>query len=133
MKVQSLPNSLPSKLCFAGDNYHATRSMQAKELILRIEIDLNDLAEKNPELGVLLKIHCNTSKFSRHGEILVKVIGEDNRVLKAIKDNVENILSSYNKQILLKKDGYFERYYLRFSYRLEFLSKRLFLIDNNLK
>ena len=61
-------SKLPSILCFTGENYHATRSIDTKELVLRIEMDLGDLAEKHCELGVFFKVFRNPNKDSDHSE-----------------------------------------------------------------
>ena len=119
---------LPGKLCFIGKNFYETRSVLPKELILRIEMDIEALEEKHCEFGIAFYVSCDSSKYSKDGEIVVKAICDDENVLEAIREDIEAILSSYNKQTFIKVNGHFKSYYLRFSYRIEFCRKDLLVI-----
>ena len=118
----------PSKIFCIGENCEKTQGLSLNELALMIELDLKRLADKYYEWALSFVIALKPNKYARFGEINVKLIGDDSHAFAILEDEIEQILWSYNKQILAIKDGAFVSRYLRFCYTIHFSKRELSLL-----
>ena len=117
------------KVCFSGIRYDDTRLMNLNELVLRMEVDFEKLAVKLREFGVFFKVATRSHKYGLHEEIVLRIIANDQIVLNYIKSDVISVLDSYNRQIFIRCNGRYVSYYLRYSYRIEYLDVKKFYSD----
>ena len=119
---------IPSKIFCVGQNCDKAQGLSLNELALLIELDLKKLGDKYHDWALSFVIALRPNKYARFGEINVKLIGDDSHAFGVLKDEIEHILWSYNKQILGLKDGAFVSRYLRFYYTIDFSKRELSLL-----
>ena len=131
-KDNFINNKWPEKIVYEGDNYHKTKNFSMPNLALMIEIDLFRLINSYNELTCNFKIHLTPCKDSCNG-FLIELISKNCDALIILRDEVEQILGSYNKQLLIKREGRIHSHYCRFYYNIEFQHKRFFAVKGVLK
>ena len=124
---------IPSKIFCVGENYDKTKRFLLNELALVIELDLKKLADRYYELTPSFVIVLKANEHTRFGEINVNLIAHDSHALAILRDEIEHILWSYNKQILALSNGGFVSRYLRFHYTIDFSRRELSLLKGGEK
>ena len=124
---------IPEKICFTGEKYHATKKMSLNVIAFQIDFDLKKLINEYPEQWLIFRVDSGPCKVSEEGEIHVILLGKDKRSLELIRSEIEHIVWKYNRQVLFKQHGYLQPYFLRFSYRVSFSEKKLFVVKGEFK
>ena len=128
MKYRGLDNNKwPNKIICLGVNYHSSKNYSLPELALMIEADLLQLAGSYSELACHFETKLMAAQDGVDG-LGVRLISAHSDTLMILQDEVERILESYNKQLLIRRQGRFYSYYCRFYYHIEFQHKKFRLI-----
>ena len=119
LKFEVQPN-FPMKVTITGSLYENIKSLAESELILFLDRDLKSLAKKNSELVQEIKLSNSNVTIGEQIRLVVTVLGKHFSRILSIKSEIEQVLWSYNKQVLIQSGGEFYSIYNHFSYSIDF-------------
>ena len=109
------------QICYIGSKYDSTKELSTGELIHFIERDLKLLSNKNYELSLSFLVQNHFNNTEKRHEFIIDVLMKRppaNQFLLEVE--IEDILWTYNKQVLNQKGGRFYTHYIRFGYSLRY-------------
>lgn len=99
---------------YMGSNYIPTKDRSIYDLKLFIERDLKRLSGESPELSMSFRVHPSFDRTNKRNWIDLEVFMNKRSSYSLFKPEIEAILWSYNKQLLVHRNGRFRTHYLRF-------------------
>lgn len=119
LKYEVQPH-FPMKITVTGSLYKNIKDLNESEFILFLDRDLKSLAKKNSELVQEMKLSSSNVTIGEQKRLVVTVLGKNFSRISSLKSEVEAVLWSYNKQILIQSGGEFYSIYNHFSYSIDF-------------
>ncbi|MBT4761925.1 MAG: hypothetical protein HOO06_09535 [Bdellovibrionaceae bacterium] len=115
---------MPPIITCLGSRYESTKEMCFGELVLSIDRELMKLSEEHFELNLKFHVNAEIAK-DREKQISVVVPTHDISSYLQLKNAIEEVLWSFNKQVLHQSGGQFYTHYIRFTYviKLEFINE----------
>lgn len=113
------------QIFYTGSKYDSTKEILMDELILFVERDLKLLSERHYELSLSFRVQAHLDKTTQNPRLVVEVLMKQSPShLYLLESEIEDILWSYNKQVLTQNGGRFYTHYVRFEYSLRYTPEK---------
>ena len=113
----------PLSITCTGRNYEVSKKLSMGDVFLFVERDLSALENENYGLGISFSIKLIKESVSKRPKIEVLVTSKKMSSYLLLKQEIEEVLWSYNKQVLIEDGGQFYTLFSRFEYLIKFVSK----------
>lgn len=110
----------PLSIFCVGHKFEESKDLSTEDLKIFIERDLDTLIKKYRELRVSYSLDSKRVGYDAVIFLKVSVVCENISSYFLLKPLIENILWSYNKQVLLDSEGSFSSLYQRFKFEVNF-------------
>ena len=109
-----------TQMCYTGSNYDPTKELTIGSLSLFIERDLKKLSDRYYELSMSFHIQSYVNTAKKETWLDIEVSMDKPSIYSLVEREIEEILWSYNKQLLVQSGGRFYTYYIRFEYLIKY-------------
>lgn len=123
-----IPNNLPESVTFQGVHYQETKDLSMTQLVLFLERDLHQLRKKFSEFRPEFALSLIKQQGSH--QIRVGITAKDSAIADSLFREIENILWSYNRQVMFARNGSLYPSTPRFTYRFDFSTTDTSLIGS---
>ena len=110
-----------------GKKWEEFKDFSLGELSFVIEADLAKLAKRYSEMNCKLTVRPGILREEGEG-LIVTLTASKCDAWTILRDDIDSIMGSYNKQLLVLRNGLFVSHYGRFQYGVEFDHKPLSVI-----
>ena len=132
MKILGLKKNriVPRHIDLEGYAYARSKDLSFPELLLVIETRLNNLSKRYYELGLFFELKIIEGNGRDCFQVTLSSRYPD--ALDIVRDDVEQILWSYNKQLLVLEKGEFRPRYCRYNYVIQFNCEKFAMIKGGI-
>lgn len=119
-----IKENMPTTISCIGSCYDETKELSLGELLLHIESKLMELSNNHFESSVRFKVVLTELEVTKENRFVVLIGTNDYSSYLQISSEVEDVLWSFNKQVLYQTSGRFYSHYVRFTYSIKMDSDR---------